>query len=235
MEGINDILSTPEEQEIVPSIVFLTDGEPTNGELNLTIILNNIEKRNTRGIPIFSLSFGENANYPFMRQMSVQNNAFARKIYEAADVALQLTGFYDEVSSVLVSNVTFRYLDDAVVKNTVTNVIFPNYYAGSELVVAGRLSDNSISNVGMSVHGRGANGIVEMSSNSIENMPLSDEPDIEAPPSLNFTNVAEKIWAYITIKQLLEERMRERNITIRDKIKEKATKLALKVYLEDIY
>jgi hypothetical protein len=53
--------------------------------------------------------------------MSAQNNAFSRKIYEASDATLQLTGFYDEVSSVLISNLTFHFLGKETIKSTITN------------------------------------------------------------------------------------------------------------------
>ena len=44
------------------------------------------------------LSFGRFADFSLMKTLSLQNYAFTRKIYIAADAALQLEGFYKEVN-----------------------------------------------------------------------------------------------------------------------------------------
>lgn len=50
----------------------------------------------------------------FLRRLSLGNAGFARSIYEASDAALQLSNFYKEVASPLLSNVTFSYLPGQV-------------------------------------------------------------------------------------------------------------------------
>lgn len=211
-----------------PIIIFLTDGEPTEGETERSAILDNIKTANIFGVPIFSLSFGESADLKFLKKMSAQNNGFARKIYEASDATLQLTGFYDEVSSILMSNVTFRYLDERIIKHSMTNIIFPNYFEGSELVVAGQINDKSLESLKLSVVGSGPNGVVELNSTgNIILHQMQGEPGIPKPYS--FAMITEKLWAYMTIKQILNERLRETNQTIKNLMKERATSLALKV------
>lgn len=44
----------------------------------------------------------------------LNNHGYARKIYEAFDVVLQLRNFYKEISSPMLSNVTFNYMDTQV-------------------------------------------------------------------------------------------------------------------------
>ena len=44
------------------------------------------------------LSFGRFADFSLMKTLSLQNYAFTRKIYIAADAALQLEGIYKEVN-----------------------------------------------------------------------------------------------------------------------------------------
>jgi len=64
--------------------------------------------------PIFSLGFGEGADIDFLKKLSLNNTGFARVIYEASDASLQLRNFYKEISSPVLSNVTFQYIDDQV-------------------------------------------------------------------------------------------------------------------------
>lgn len=90
---------------------------------------------NSENIPIFSLSFGEGADKDFLRKLSSKNQGFSRHIYEAADASLQIQELYKQVSSPLLSNITFKYTAEA---NSVTKTKFPLYFKGSEIVVAGR-------------------------------------------------------------------------------------------------
>lgn len=86
-------------------------------------------------VPIFSLSFGDGADKSFLRKLSLKNNGFSRHIYEAADSALQLQEFYKQISSPLLSNVNFKYTSNV---EAVTKKVFPIYFGGCELVLAGR-------------------------------------------------------------------------------------------------
>lgn len=86
-------------------------------------------------VPIFSLSFGDQADKHFLRKLSQKNFGFSRYIYEAADASLQLQDFYRRISSPLLHNIKFKY--DAEVEE-VTKTCFPIYFRGSELVVSGR-------------------------------------------------------------------------------------------------
>lgn len=64
--------------------------------------------------PIYSLGFGEGADIDFLKKLSLNNSGFARVIYEASDASLQLRNFYKEISSPVLSNVTFKYIDSQV-------------------------------------------------------------------------------------------------------------------------
>ena len=42
-------------------------------------------------IPIFSIAFGEQADFKFLNQISEMNKGFARRVYEDNDAYLQVT------------------------------------------------------------------------------------------------------------------------------------------------
>ncbi|KZR99550.1 Uncharacterized protein APZ42_004537, partial [Daphnia magna] len=141
---------------LTPIIIFLTDGEPTSGVVDKTEILANVRKGNSDDVvSIFSLAFGTGTDYDFLTKISSQNRGFARKIYEAADATLQLKGFFEEVASPLLNNVRFVYNKDGPVHDvTETNV--PNFFKGTEFVVAGRIDSDS--KLSASITGTGASG-----------------------------------------------------------------------------
>lgn len=70
-----------------------------------------------------------------MRKLSSENLGFSRHIFEAADSSLQLQDFYKRISSPVLSNVTFKYIDHVT---EVTKTHYPILFNGSELVVTGR-------------------------------------------------------------------------------------------------
>lgn len=213
-----------------PLIVFLTDGDPTVGVTSFQKILNNVDSKNKEKIQIFCLAFGKEANFNFLKKISARNNAVARKIYTDSDAALQLTGFYDEISDVLLSKVSFSYLDDTVNLTSVTQTQFPSFFDGSELVVAGKLNelDKDFNTLTLSVVGNGPSGVIELSSSKdMVNHNQLELPDFKT--NLNFETITEKMWAYLTVKKLMKEMLKTENYLLKSNIKDEASAIALKV------
>ncbi|XP_052059425.1 inter-alpha-trypsin inhibitor heavy chain H3-like [Mytilus californianus] len=201
-------------------VMFLTDGLPTSGETSINAILRNVRTTNEAKLPIFSLGFGNNVNLNFLKQMSTQNNGFARKIYVDSDAALQIEGLYSEISSALLKNVTFDYLGD-VDYNTITKFYFPFYFGGSELIVAGRLRSKN-SKIVPRVRGWN-DGYIDL---IWRPRPV---PDLVAlTTDADFSTITENMWAYLTIKQLIRELEGDITSTDKDRIKAKIIDIALK-------
>ncbi|XP_063902781.1 inter-alpha-trypsin inhibitor heavy chain H4-like isoform X2 [Zophobas morio] len=188
-----------------PLLIFLTDGLPNVGMNSGDEITNTVTKLNsgTTCAPIFSLSFGSGADKSFLQKLSSQNLGFSRHIYEAADASLQLQDFYSTISSPLMSNITFKYVDGV---SDVTNVRYPILFQGSELVVAGKTGENS--DLLPQVYGTCTTGRVIF--NTTRTKPVSS---------------IERLWGYLTVQQILKERETADNKT---ELTRKALDLALK-------
>ncbi|XP_050502744.1 inter-alpha-trypsin inhibitor heavy chain H4-like [Diabrotica virgifera virgifera] len=186
-----------------PIVIFLTDGDPTAGIINTDEITNITTDYNSGDIkvPLFSLSFGDEADKYFLRKLSLNNLGFSRHIYEAADASLQLQEFYNEISSPLLANVHFKY--DSEVK-AVSRKDFPIFFRGSELVTVGKY-EGTFSGT---VEGSGINGTISVPTK------------VETPVSS-----LERLWAYLTVKQKLEDRETVANKT---QLTKDALDLALK-------
>jgi Mg-chelatase subunit ChlD len=104
--------STVQKPETI--IIFLTDGEANIPPSEPRTIIRNVKRANKGSTSIFTLALGASANFDFLKQLSLRNTGFVRKIYEASDTALQLRDFYRQVASPLLANVTFRYEPDQV-------------------------------------------------------------------------------------------------------------------------
>uniref|UniRef100_A0A8C5C4J6 Inter-alpha-trypsin inhibitor heavy chain H3 n=1 Tax=Gadus morhua TaxID=8049 RepID=A0A8C5C4J6_GADMO len=176
----------------VDMIILLTDGMPNEGESNLQRIQQNVCEAIGGNMTLFCLGFGDDVDYSFLDVMAKQNNGVARRIYEASDATLQLQGFYDEVASPLLSAVDLRYPDNAV--DSLTPHHFSQLFNGSEIVVAGRLSENDMDNF-----------LVEVFGHSSVWFELVTDWDVIYPEKdYIFGDFTERLWAYLTIQQLLE-------------------------------
>ncbi|CAC5406692.1 Inter-alpha-trypsin inhibitor heavy chain H3 [Mytilus coruscus] len=200
-------------------LMFLTDGVPTTGETRTDTILKNVRKSNEAKLPIFSLGFGNDVNFNFLKQMSLQNNGFARRIYQDSDAALQIKGLYSEISSVLLKNVTFDYVGD-IDMNTLTQNHYPSYFAGSELIVAGQMKSK-----GSYIVPR-----VKGWNDAYIDLPWKPRPipDLKAiTTDTDLAMITEKMWAYLTIKQLIRDIDGDITSTKKDEIKAKIISLAI--------
>ncbi|CAG2189689.1 unnamed protein product [Mytilus edulis] len=202
-------------------VVFLTDGLGNNG---VETVLNNIDRENIKGLPIYSLAFGSNADYEFVKKVAVKNKGVARKIFEDSDASLQIKGFYDEISSSALQNVSFKYLDkNTDVTENATKRNFDTFFNGKELVIAGKLSDDNIQVLNLLVTGNGVNGNVELELKSD-----IQRRDPELTKAGDFEKITERIWAYLTIKQLLEEAIGETNELEKKNLNDRALAMSLK-------
>ncbi|TRZ01826.1 hypothetical protein DNTS_026174 [Danionella cerebrum] len=151
-------------KNMVPMIILLTDGEPNTNRKSLSEIQESIRNAIDGNITLFSLAFGSGADYGFLDTLSKQNNGLARRIYTDSDAPLQLKGFYEEVSSPLLSELNFHYPDNSV--NSLTRSHFKHLFNGSELTVAGRLNDINEINFPIEVHGQGFEKAFEIKGHS---------------------------------------------------------------------
>uniref|UniRef100_A0A8D3AII4 Inter-alpha-trypsin inhibitor heavy chain H3 n=1 Tax=Scophthalmus maximus TaxID=52904 RepID=A0A8D3AII4_SCOMX len=203
----------------VDMIILLTDGMPNRGETKTTNIQKNVHSAIAGKMSLFCLGFGNNVDYSFLDVMSKQNKGLTRRIFEGSDAAVQLEGFYSEVSSPLLLEVNLRYPDNAV---HLTKNHFNQLFNGSEIVVSGRLSDNDMDNFLVEVLAQGPDKDFQVQGKtSVANWEVT-YPEQE----YIFGDFTERLWAYLTVQQLLENRRTEHH-----QDKETATAEALNMSL----
>ncbi|XP_041638868.1 inter-alpha-trypsin inhibitor heavy chain H3-like isoform X3 [Cheilinus undulatus] len=194
-------------------LILLTDGDPTSGVTNLEVIQSNVREAINGKFPLYCLGFGFDVKFEFLEKMSLQNNGVARRIYEDSDADLQLKGFYDEVATPLLTDVTMIY--EGGVNVTQTN--FSQYYNGSEIVVAGQITDNDIETFTPQVIAISRNTRVVFTETN---------PSVESTGTVSDSNI-QRVWAYLTVKQLLEKELQ-----LSGPEKESAKKEALELSLK---
>uniref|UniRef100_A0A8C0ZUS5 VWFA domain-containing protein n=1 Tax=Castor canadensis TaxID=51338 RepID=A0A8C0ZUS5_CASCN len=209
----------------IPLIMFLTDGEPTAGVTTPSVILSNVRQALGYRVALFSLAFGDDADFPLLRRLSLENRGAAHRIYEDSDSALQLEGLYEEISMPLLANVRLDYRGGLVGASPWT--LFPNYFGGSELVVAGQVQPGK-QELGIHLAADGPKGQLLLAHHSEEATNNSQKAfGCPGEPALNVAHFIRRLWAYVTIGQLLEERFQARDTTTRHLLAARVLNLSL--------
>ncbi|NXT44315.1 ITIH4 inhibitor, partial [Pelecanoides urinatrix] len=182
----------------VSMIILLTDGQPTSGESNVEAIQENIQKVVNGKYALFCLGFGFDVSYKFLEKMALSNGGIARRIYENADAALQLQGFYQEVATPILMKIEMQYPENAIEGLTTNN--FKLFFEGSEIIVSGKIS-NELDLLPVEIKAQ----------SHVSDLTLKEEANVKEKEqvfqnqSYIFGNFIERLWAYLTIQQLLEK------------------------------
>uniref|UniRef100_K7E8F2 Inter-alpha-trypsin inhibitor heavy chain H1 n=1 Tax=Ornithorhynchus anatinus TaxID=9258 RepID=K7E8F2_ORNAN len=211
----------PELKKNAPIVIMLTDGEPTIGEVRLHKIRENVRNAIRGKFPLYSLGFGDKVDFNFLETMSLENNGVARRIYQESDAADQLQGFYDEVANPLLVDVELQYPQNSISALTQNN--FKQYYDGSEIVVAGQINDHDLSNFKVDMKARGADK--DLASTCLVEKQKMEQALHERGHM--FEEHIERLWAYLTIQQLLEKRIKAEG-NEKDNLTAQALELSLK-------
>ncbi|XP_054464810.1 inter-alpha-trypsin inhibitor heavy chain H6 isoform X2 [Anoplopoma fimbria] len=211
----------------VPLVIFLTDGEATIGETAGDAILSNAKKA-LGSTSLFGLAFGDDADFLLLKRLALDNRGVARMVYEDADAALQLKGFFDEVASPLLSDIQLSYLDDQAFD--ITRSMFPNYFQGSELVVTGRVKPG-VKDLKVLMSATDLKQRVKLENDVL----ISHAKGNGSAESLDCSGGLEgistfvhRLWAYFTIKELLLAKLNATDPTTQKLLADKATNLSLK-------
>ncbi|XP_045385955.1 inter-alpha-trypsin inhibitor heavy chain H4 isoform X2 [Lemur catta] len=204
MQMAVQLLDSSNQEELLPGgsvslIILLTDGDPTEGEINPARIQENVREGIGGRYSVFCLGFGFHVSYAFLEKLALDNGGLARRIYEDSDSALQLQDFYQEVANPLLTAVAFEYPSNAV--DEVTRENFRLFFKGSEMVVAGKLRDQSPDVLSAKVSGQTHTQNITFQT---ESSVAEQEEEFQSPKYI-FHNFMERLWAYLTIQQLLEQ------------------------------
>ncbi|NWR67109.1 ITIH4 inhibitor, partial [Bucorvus abyssinicus] len=182
----------------VSMIILLTDGQPTSGERNVGVIQENIQKAVNGKYALFCLGFGFDVSYKFLEKMALSNGGIARRIYENSNADLQLQGFYQEVATPILMKIEMQYPENAVEGLTKNN--FKLFFEGSEIIVSGKIS-NELDLLPVEIKAQSHASDLTLK----EEANVKEKEQVFQNQTYIFGNFIERLWAYLTIQQLLEK------------------------------
>nr|XP_039268563.1 inter-alpha-trypsin inhibitor heavy chain H4-like isoform X5 [Styela clava] len=191
------------DDKVSAMIILLTDGKPTSGITRTSSIRKNIKEKIEGRFSLFCLGFGDDLDHDFLKRMANENDGIARKIYEDSDADLQLEGFFQEVATPLLLNVKMTYL--GVNLANISQTDFSKFFRGSEVVVVGAIAPgggDKTKVVESTIKGTSKDGEVEYNVKSKE---LDKTFQHWHKETGAFEDFIERLWAYFTIRDLLEK------------------------------
>ncbi len=176
------------DSEKVPIVVFLTDGEPSNGVTSPYVIRENVKAANEAGVSIFTIAFGieDEANYDFLRALSLENSGVAEQFYSEKDAEAGMNTFYEMISTPVISDMDFAYSSSSDIVNTGYNTLF----AGSDAIILARYPAGT-GNIDSSI-----DAVTRTGSRSF------DEKFTVISESNN--SFVPKLWAHTKIRELMD-------------------------------
>ncbi|MEA3282822.1 MAG: VIT domain-containing protein [Euryarchaeota archaeon] len=172
----------------VPIVIFLTDGEPTDGVTSPYVIRDNVKTANVAGASIFTIAFGieDEANYDFLRALSLENCGVAEQFYPGKNAESGMNSFYKTISTPVITDMDFSYRRASDIVNTGYDTLF----AGSDAIVLARYPAGT-GNIDSSI-----DAITRTGSRSF------DKTFPAVPGSDN--SFVPKLWAHTKIRELMD-------------------------------
>jgi PGF-CTERM protein len=176
------------DSERVPIIVFLTDGEPTEGVTSPYVIRDNVKAANGVEVSIFTIAFGidDEENYDFLRALSLENCGVAEQFYPEKDAEAGMNTFYETISTPVITDMDFSYSDSSDIVNTGYNTLF----AGSDAIILARYPAGT--------------GSID---SSIDAVTRTGSHSFDETFSVVFgseNSFVPKLWAYTKIRELMD-------------------------------
>ncbi|KAF5907989.1 inter-alpha-trypsin inhibitor heavy chain H5, partial [Clarias magur] len=226
---LRDYLSQKEQpnHNSVSLIIFLTDGRPTVGVVHTPVILGNAKEAVQEKFCIFTIGMGNDVDYKLLDRMALENCGTMRRIPEDADASTMLKGFYAEIGTPLLSDVRVAYSEDAV--EYVTQNLFSNYFNGSEIIVAGKLTNRSSDSLHVQVTASNSDRsvVMEKDISLIERERETKRRVEEAEAGPNADGYVERLWGFLSVKDGLNGRLKSHTSSERENFTQRATELSL--------
>lgn len=119
-------------------LVFLTDGLPTVGSRDPATIIANAKERNRHDARIFTFGVGYDLNAGLLNDLAEAGRGQSSYVEPGEDVEIKVSNFFRKISRPVLADCRLEFEGDAKISD-VYPAVLPDLYAGSEVVVLGRI------------------------------------------------------------------------------------------------
>lgn len=139
--NINDALKKAlqlkqRDDERPTSIVFLTDGLPTEGETNIKRILDNLKMEKKEFIRIFSFGVGYDVNTYLLDKLSEDHHGSANYVKPGENIEKEISTFFAKISSPVLTSTNLVF--DGAGTHDIYPLTLPDIFQGQRITALGR-------------------------------------------------------------------------------------------------
>ena len=124
-------------EEVRPTtLIFLTDGLPTEGVTVTGAILDNVAREAPDNVRIFSFGVGDDVDTDLLDQISMDNGGASTYVRPGEEIDEEVSAFYRKVKMPVLSDLSLDWGD--IIVDQVYPQRIPDLFAGSQLILLGR-------------------------------------------------------------------------------------------------
>lgn len=122
-----------EEEDRLPALVVLTDGQPTVGVTDRAQLRQMARDANQHGVNVFAIAFGGDADWNFVHGIATDGDGVALRVPEGTGAEVDIRRFMQALTTPVLKDVRVTYPSHANASRASAPILF----AGSELLVVG--------------------------------------------------------------------------------------------------
>ncbi|MBH25508.1 MAG: trypsin [Myxococcales bacterium] len=175
-------------------VIFMTDGRPTVGEMDVQAIIRRTQARNAQRARIFTYGVGWGVNTTLLDQIATGNGGISDYVRPNEDIKLKVTDLVNRISYPVMADLKLEYNTSGVFD--VYPKRLPDLFRGGQVVVMGRTRGALPS--GIDLHGRFGDEEITLEFDEIEGHTSSGDATVAH-------DFIPKLWATRKVGYLLEE------------------------------
>ena len=129
-------------------IIFLTDGLPTEGVVEIEQILANVEATSPGNVRLFPFGVGDDVNTVLLDTLAEQQRGATGYVRPHERIDEEVSGFYSKISTPVLADIELDF-DDVLVEDIYPYPL-PDLFAGTQLILVGRYRDSGATKITLS-------------------------------------------------------------------------------------
>lgn len=119
------------------TLIFMTDGQATEGETNIQNILNNLRRAVPQNVRIFVFGVGDDVNTFLLDSIAQEFRGATGYVRQNETIDAEIANLFARISSPVLTNVSLDF-GDAIAGDFVPGGAVPDLYAGQNFILVGR-------------------------------------------------------------------------------------------------
>lgn len=173
------------------TLLFMTDGQPTEGVTDLGTILQNVQSKAPANVRIFTFGVGDDVNTYLLDSLSTNFHGTSVYVHPNEDLEAKISTLYATISAPVLTALKLDF-GTVTVDDTYPADPLPDLFAGQELIIAGRYRDQGTATLTLTGTGN----------NQAQNFTF---PNLTFPANAGGQPFVARLWATRKIGVLLKD------------------------------